>query len=589
MSEINPKLNELVNALPGIYQPIYGHSEWDQKAQRDCQERLPEVKKIYDELSAKLQRPLRVLDLRDCYGYFGFHICKWGGVVVGVDSSKQFVEICNLLASEHPDFKIKFVQENIQKFIPSIKEGEYDLVLCFSMLHWATQQSGFQNVQKLLTDLAEKIPVGLFELARAAEFPDLKLPANYRDYLKGYFFVRVLKYCNWRNMKNSQRPLLFASKKYAHFDEFGILKIDHVMGGNKKHFQSGDKFIKIVNASSQRAFEMVQNEIKFLQELGGKNGLPRLHATIQEDDETGKWTFIIRDNIKGLPLGNLLSEKVSTINEESARWNIVEQILRWLIFLEKHGYYQTDLQPWNFVYKEDGKIIPVDYELMKHELISHRWPFNVRLTMFSIINTILDKKDFDECHFYVNNRLKYYSNGNGLTDFSKYVSEDNYRRILALHDDEKFFENLYEILFSTPKLRSIHTIAEVDILEKEQYLRDLGNATMSQEKSINSLSQTVSGQQKRIEQLEGSVKKFNETTSQEKLIAPLTQKLSEQQKRIEELEGAVKKFNETTSQEKLIAPLTQKLSEQQKQIEQLEDLVTSLNERFNRFFAADYD
>jgi len=79
LSEINPKLNELVKALQGIYQPIYGHSEWDKKAQRDCQERLPEVKKIYDALSAKLQRPLRVLDLGACHGYFCFHICKWGG------------------------------------------------------------------------------------------------------------------------------------------------------------------------------------------------------------------------------------------------------------------------------------------------------------------------------------------------------------------------------------------------------------------------------------------------------------------------------------------------------------------------------
>ena len=79
MSEVNPKLNELVNALPAIYQPIYGHSEWDNKAIRSCEDRLPEVKKIYDDLSAKLQRPLRVLDLGACYGYFCFHICKWGG------------------------------------------------------------------------------------------------------------------------------------------------------------------------------------------------------------------------------------------------------------------------------------------------------------------------------------------------------------------------------------------------------------------------------------------------------------------------------------------------------------------------------
>ena len=471
-----------------------------------------------------------------------------GGVVTGVDVTKPFVELCEFLASEHPDFKVKFIHMGIQKFIPTIKEGEYDLVLAFSMLHWVTQQSGFQTTQKLLTDLAEKIPVGLFELARATEFPDLKLPANYRDYLKGYDFVRVLKYCNWRNLKNSQRPLLFAGKKYVHFDEFGILKIDKVVGALRKHFQCGDKFIKVVPPN---VFEWGQNELKFLQELGGKNGLPKLHTFVQEDDETGKRIFIIRDNIKGISLAT----KISTIKEESEKWNIVEQVLRWMIFLEQNGYYQTDLYPGNFIYTEDGKIIPIDYELMKHEPISHRWPYNFRLTTFNMINAVLEGKGFNECQITVDNRLKYYSNGHGLTDFSKYVSDDKYRRILALNDDEKFFENLYEILFSTPKLRPARTIAEVDILEKEQYLRDLGNVTMSQEKSINSLNQTVSGQQKRIEQLE----------------------------------GVVKKFNETMSPEKSIASLTQKLSEQQKQIEQLEDLVEKFNERLNRFFAADYD
>ena len=506
--------------------------------------------------------------------------------MTGVDSSKKYLKLCDFLASEHPDFKIKFIQAGIQEFISTIKEGEYDLVLVFSMLHWVTQQSGFQATQKLLTDLAEKVPVGLFELARATEYPDLKLPANYRDYLKGYFFVRVLKYFTAsRNKQHQQRPFCFASKKYACFDEFGILKIDNIPVSWRNHFQCGDKFIKAVAVWNQQIFERVQNEIQFLQELGGKNSLPKLHTFVQEDDETGKRVFIIRDNIKGLPLAT----KISTINKDSDRWNIVEQILRWLIFLEKQGYYQTDLQPWNFVYKEDGKIIPVDYELMIHTPISHRWPYNLRLTIFNIINAVLGKKDFNECFFTVNNRRKSYSNGYGLTDFSKYVSEDKYRRILALNDDEKFFENLYDILFSTPKLRPAYTIAEVDILEKEQYLRDLGNVTMSQEKSINSLNQTVSGQQKRIEQLEGVVKKFNETMSPEKSITPLTQKLSEQQKRIEQLEGIVKKFNETMSPEKSITPLTQKLSEQQKRIEQLEDLVEKFNERLNRFFAADYD
>ena len=76
----NPKLDALVKALPEFYQPIYGHNEWDDKPLRSCEDRLVVIKKIYDDLSAKLQRPLRVLDLGCCLGYFSLNIAKWGGV-----------------------------------------------------------------------------------------------------------------------------------------------------------------------------------------------------------------------------------------------------------------------------------------------------------------------------------------------------------------------------------------------------------------------------------------------------------------------------------------------------------------------------
>lgn len=79
MSEINPKLNELVNSLSVLYQPVYGHHEWDNKAQRSCEDRLPDIKKIYDGLSENLHRPLRVLDLGCNMAYLSLTICSWGG------------------------------------------------------------------------------------------------------------------------------------------------------------------------------------------------------------------------------------------------------------------------------------------------------------------------------------------------------------------------------------------------------------------------------------------------------------------------------------------------------------------------------
>lgn len=57
---VDNMLSELVNSLPEFYQPIYGHSEWDDKPLRNFKDRLPAIEKIYDDLSKKLERPLRV-------------------------------------------------------------------------------------------------------------------------------------------------------------------------------------------------------------------------------------------------------------------------------------------------------------------------------------------------------------------------------------------------------------------------------------------------------------------------------------------------------------------------------------------------
>ena len=77
----NTKLAELVKDLPEFYQPIYGHGEWDDKPLRNCRDRLSVIKKIYDDLSARLQRPLRVLDLGCAQGFFSLNIASWGGSV----------------------------------------------------------------------------------------------------------------------------------------------------------------------------------------------------------------------------------------------------------------------------------------------------------------------------------------------------------------------------------------------------------------------------------------------------------------------------------------------------------------------------
>lgn len=504
LSETNEsKLTELVNSLSVVYQPIYGHHEYDDKALRPCQaceERLSYIKKIYDALSAKLNRPLHVLDLGCNNAYVTLSIAEWGCEVTGVEYLNEFFKVGVFLANEHPEFKVKIVQARIEDFIPAIKNDEYDLVLGLSVFHWISKEKGFPTVQNLFKDLAEKIPVGLFEMAKASgESPDFNLPKNYRDHFKDYFFIRLLN--NPKQEPPRFRPLCFVSNKYAHFDDFGILTIDKIIptsSKRKRNFVSGDKFIKMCDVATPDYEEGVKNEIQFLQDLGGQNGLPKLRSILKETDETGTRMFTIREYLKGDSLGSIVYKLDG--------WNIVEQLLRWMIFFEKHGYYQRDLHLFNFIYTEDRKIIPIDYDLMIHEPISHRWPINIRLTFFWIMNSILCKEGNGEIFFKIEGKPKIYSTGQLLTSFSQHVSEDKYRRILALHDDETFFEKLYDILFKPAPIPQSHTIAEIEILEKEHFLHDLCRAAAEHKNLIDSLNQKVSEQQKRIEQLEKIIK-----------------------------------------------------------------------------------
>ena len=74
------RLKEAVNSLPEFYQPVYGHKEWNDKPLRNCEDRLPDIEKVYDHLSNELKRPLRVLDLGCAQGFFSFNIAHKGQV-----------------------------------------------------------------------------------------------------------------------------------------------------------------------------------------------------------------------------------------------------------------------------------------------------------------------------------------------------------------------------------------------------------------------------------------------------------------------------------------------------------------------------
>lgn len=491
MSNNLEELTAALQAIPYLCQPIFGYEIQGAKPIRNCEDRLADVKKIYDLLSAELNRPLRVLDLGCAQGFFSLHTAKWGGVVTGVDFSAENIALCNILARENPDFKVNFVQAQIENFLPDVKANEYDLVLCFNVLHWCTKFSGFELVQSQLTDLAQKIGIGIFELALKSETPNNNLPANYRDYLLGFSFVRALLYSDER-FKGFNRPICFASNKYAYFENLGLLKIDEVLVSPREArticYFCGDKFVKLFEITDQAQWGRAQREINFLNAFGGQKGLPSLYATLTEQDDAVNRVTIVRDYVKG----KTLREKIFN-GENFDRWNIIKQMLEWMVLFEQKGYYQGDVGAHNIVYCDDGKVYPIDYETVNTSPALYLWVYSAKLQFLNFMNFMLGIQEPEQFSYFMQNRA--YLPVRYLTSLKKYLTPRQYERIAAIREDEKFFARLYEILFEPEKDSEAYTVAETEILAIERYVSYVGE-------KIQQLEELSKAQQRRIEQLE---------------------------------------------------------------------------------------
>ncbi|MBQ7705214.1 MAG: methyltransferase domain-containing protein [Selenomonadaceae bacterium] len=505
MADIIEELKAAVLELPELYQPLFGHDVTGIKPQRICTDRLADIKKVYDAMSQKLNRPLRVLDLGCNLGFFSLYAAKWGGVVTGVDIGSNNLRVCKLLASEHPNFKIEFIEAKLEEFIPKIKPEEYDFVLCFNVLHWITLPYGLEFTKKLVKELSTKIGTGIFELATKSEFPNNNLPNNYRDLMQGYSFIRSLSYYVRDTKKNIRRPFLFVSNEYVYLNTVGLLKIDEITyppggeGGSITYYHCGDKFIKCRHILNQLENEKSLREINFLKEFSGKNHLPKFYEATKEYDESGLRFFIAREKLKGISLFKKIEN-----HENFDRWSVIKQALQYVIFLEKHGYYQSDFHLGNFLLTDDGQLYLIDYEYMVKESSSSFWPYNFKMNFFNFMNEVFATSVTEIFHGN-KNRFQNHTSGKMLTAFHKYVSDEQYEKILQLKDNENFFEELYEILFTAPK-NIPNTIAEIEILEIEKYLDELGIKVQENTKKLDILLRMLISQQQRIEQLEKIIK-----------------------------------------------------------------------------------
>jgi O-antigen chain-terminating bifunctional methyltransferase/kinase len=218
-----PTLCELVAALPEIYQPIYGHAEFDTKASRSAEDRLKQTLAVHEALKRRLGRPASVLDLGCAQGWFCFHLAKAGAKVLGIDLLSANIDVCTRLAAENPGLNVHFKLAAVEQVGTLLADESFDLVLGLSVLHHLCFRYNKGLTREIVRRLLKKIPSGIFELALAGE-PGRwarSLPQDAAYLIDHAPFCRMLSE-HATHLSQVKRPLYFCSQLFWYFGDEAV-------------------------------------------------------------------------------------------------------------------------------------------------------------------------------------------------------------------------------------------------------------------------------------------------------------------------------------------------------------------------------
>lgn len=390
-------VDDLVQALPDVYQPIFGHPEYVNLASRGCEDRLAQLTIVYQALERALGRPLRVLDLGCAQGFFTLSIAALGASVRGVDFEPSNVRVCQALAREHPNLDITFQLGRVQDVLQRLEPDAYDLVLGLSVFHHVVHAVGVGTVREQLSTLAGKTALSLFEFALPDEPQPwaASQPADPRTLLSDFSFVHEVSR-NATHLSTISRPLYIASNRFwllngeaqafedwkaeSHVFPDGS-KADHC--GTRRYYFGSDLIAKLFRLDNDEYqannIREYTNEVAFLTHPPVGYTIPKLVLHGWHDREA----WLVRDRLPG----ELLVDRVTarTPFDPNA---VLRDILNELAALEEAGLYHDDLRLWNVLIGPDGRSTLIDYGALSERDADCAWPHNLFLALIAFVHEV---------------------------------------------------------------------------------------------------------------------------------------------------------------------------------------------------------
>ncbi|MCR5316877.1 MAG: methyltransferase domain-containing protein [Treponema sp.] len=431
-------IRDYVQALPEIYQRIWGHPEYD-KSSRGCEDRAIYIVQAVKDLQKMLgKKELRVLDLGCAQGYFCFTLRELGCQVSGIDFCRENIELCKALAEES-GLDCSFKQEKLTKdFAQNISLDQYDVVLCLSVIHHVCNEYGFDYARNIFEMLSQKAVIVITELAVKEEplYWNKNLPVNYENWFDNIAFFNELAFFP-THLSNIVRPLVifsskffYCEKKYYKFSEWKKKSYDMKPEDNfRRYYRGRDLLMKFCHGREQLVNE-IKNEVVFCTKNPDVEFLPKVLAS-----ESSSKSVLAVYKIK---TGELLLDAIK--NSENLDYEkIVNDILIQCIELEELGYYHGDLRVWNVCIKDDRAFL-IDFgniQKTKEDMVARLFNPNFNYTVYDAFMALV----FD---------LVTKQNYHLLKDYGLYTVETYFDFSLLEPDFASFFKSF--LLLSAEEL-----------------------------------------------------------------------------------------------------------------------------------------
>lgn len=536
------EIKEYINALPEVYQNIYGYHEFDGESSRHCEQREEVVVNIIKKYQQKLgKKNLRILDLGCAQGYYSFSLAAQGCVVEGIDLLDQNISLCKVLQKEN-QLDCCFRKEKITlEMVQMLEDKKYDVILLFSVIHHICNEYGFEYARKLLETLVQKCTFMLTELALKEEplYWRERLPEDYSVWFENIAFFDEQAFFE-THLSEFRRPLLFCSAQYVFVNNI-FHKIDRysikAYQGKKEdpskryYFCDGKStLIKCFRNADKSFMDDLRREISFLRENQDLMFLPRVLFTKDQNN------CIIE--VTGIRYGRLLWDDIRA--HKSLDMNqVFLGVLNNCVELETRGWFHGDLRIWNIVVDEDGTGRLIDFGNVTRDSQND--------VLKSIYNHRLSKMDVYDAFaasFYdaLTSRQYRTIDENGIYNMTLYYDFDEisekhaafFNRFLLIKNENRSFEEIRRLfidivingcveeisdrdrlkaLGAQIKRLEIQSADNVDIVILNKMFSDLYKGFLSVQEAYNQLDSQINKINNRFKSQSDNIKAIIDTLS----------------------------------------------------------------------------